>query len=609
MQKELKESAQKPHCMRKFFLVFNLLLILAISYAQEVEIIKNSSEYLWGEGTDRSLKRADRLALHDLISQISTTVESEFKYMFSNKDNEEFSEYFEGLMSTYSTVTLHNAERKVKEIEGQTYVLRYIKKANIEELFANRKNKIIDYYLSAKEAEKELRTGDALKYYYWSLVLLRSHPDCNKISLKDEKEHAHLLITDIPTRITRLFSLIRVKVVADEKKENERLITLETTYKNAPVLNLDFTYWQGDTWSPVSSAKDGIGAVGFYGSMTGVDNIRLRIEYMYENKSNIDPELMKVVEVSDLPYFKEAELNLKIEQEKSLKKKEHNLFAVEEVKVYTDKIEHVCDYINGQSLNDIKEHFTADGYKVYEKLIEYGRAKVLPVKQELKAAQYGSHTYVRAVPMLFRFENNQQTFVEKVVFEFDSTQKVSNIVFAISDKALEDIQSKSDRFASEEEKALLINFVENYKTAYCLGRIDYLEQVFAEDALIIVGKVLEKKKDSGPRFYGNLQNDQVAYIQLSKTEYIDRLRRVFNANEFVNIQFEDNTIKKARADAKIYGIQIKQNYYSANYGDVGYLFLMIDLDTIEKPQIYVRTWQPQKNPDGSIYGIADFDIQ
>lgn len=455
-------------------IIFILFVFVSFSNAQEAEDIKASSDYLWGEGTDRNLKRADRLALHDLISQISTTVESEFKYMFSNKDNEEFNEYFEGLMSTYSTVTLNRAERKVKELEGQTYVLRYIKKTDIDELFANRKNKIIDYYLSAQEAEEDLRIGDALKYYYWSLVLLRSHPDCNKISLKDEKGNDRLLITNIPSSITKLFSMVRMQIEADAKEENERLITLKVTYKHEPVLNIDYTYWQGDTWSPISSAKDGIGAINFYGAMTDIENIRLRIEYMYENKCNIDPELLKVVEVSDLPYFKEAEIEISLRETEKKKELETKLTAVNESENYKESIQHICNFINGKDKKDIKDYFTPDGYAAYEKLIGYGKAKVLPVENELKAASYGNHTYVRAVPMLFSFDNNKRTFVEKVVFEFDSAQKISNMAFALSDKALIDIQGKSERFASDEEKALLINFMENYKTAYCLGRIDYL---------------------------------------------------------------------------------------------------------------------------------------
>ena len=56
----------------------------------------------------------------------------------------------------------------------------------------------------------------------------------------------------------------------------------------------------------------------------------------------------------------------------------------------------------------------------------------------------------------------------------------------------------------------------------------------------------------------------------------------------------------------LYGIQIKQNYYSSNYGDVGYLYLQVEFPDADTPVIYVRTWQPEKNADGSIYGMTDF---
>jgi hypothetical protein len=35
---------------------------------------------------------------------------------------------------------------------------------------------------------------------------------------------------------------------------------------------------------------------------------------------------------------------------------------------------------------------------------------------------------------------------------------------------------------------------------------------------------------------------------------------------------------------------------------------MIDLNDSINPKIYVRTWQPEKNEDGSIFGLSDFSI-
>ena len=52
--------------------------------------------------------------------------------------------------------------------------------------------------------------------------------------------------------------------------------------------------------------------------------------------------------------------------------------------------------------------------------------------------------------------------------------------------------------------------------------------------------------------------------------------------------------------------QIKQDYYSTNYGDQGYLFLMVDLNDPDKPIIKVRTWQPEKDPNFGLIDLSHF---
>ena len=55
-----------------------------------------------------------------------------------------------------------------------------------------------------------------------------------------------------------------------------------------------------------------------------------------------------------------------------------------------------------------------------------------------------------------------------------------------------------------------------------------------------------------------------------------------------------------------YGIQIKQLYNSATYGDIGYLYLMVDMTDADKPQIKVRTWQPNQTPLEDLFHSGDF---
>jgi hypothetical protein len=193
--------------------------------------------------------------------------------------------------------------------------------------------------------------------------------------------------------------------------------------------------------------------------------------------------------------------------------------------------------------------------------------------------------------------------VENVVFTFDDTQKISSLAFALSDVAISDIINKPTGFGTIGEKYFLIKFMENYKTAYALKRLDYIESIFADDALIIVGHVVERLRDVENPW---LNNDIVRYNTYTKQQYLANLAGNFRRNEFINIRFEDNEVRKTERDNKVYGIQIAQHYYSSTYADKGYLFLMIDLNDTLNPKIYVRTWQPEKNPDGSIFGLEHF---
>jgi hypothetical protein len=203
--------------------------------------------------------------------------------------------------------------------------------------------------------------------------------------------------------------------------------------------------------------------------------------------------------------------------------------------------------------------------------------------------------------MSFSFKTNNKTFVEDVSFYFDKQNKLCNLTFGLSRKAIEDIASNSSW--SEKNRVLLISFLENYKTAFSLKRFDYISQIFSDDALIITGLVTRVSSSSDSP-YAN--NTIVRYNRQTKTDYLKKLKYSFDSKEFINIRFAENTVRRSGKGVDVYGIQIKQDYFSTNYGDSGYLFLLVDLSDTLKPQIHVRTWQPEKNADGSIYGLSDF---
>jgi len=589
-----------------------LALIISTLTAQTIPQIKSSNQYLWGEGKAQRLRRADNLALKDLTSQISVQVESKFTDIVSEKEGN-VKDYTKSMITTYSSTTLQHAQRLVKESPDQTIVLRYIKQEDVANIFNNRKDKIIDYTRSGIRAEKEYRIADALKYYYWALLLLKSHPDHNTIKAEFPKNGKRLLLSALPDRINRIFTFLDISVNNIIKKQNKSIIKLDINYKNHPVQNLDYIYWTGNSWTNFYSCKDGLGIAEFYGNQIDqMDNLRLKVEYVFENKAKVDQELQQVIEnMQEIPYFREADYNISLKEtpDKKVKPtytttKMDNSKAVD-TKSITETVMEVVEAITNRNYRKVRGHFTSKGWSMFEKVVEYGEAEILDQEKELKTAKIDSNIIVRSLTMKFSFPNNDRAFIEDVVFTLNNDHKIKAVSFALSDQAIGDVMNKSDEFGSLKEKQCLIRFMENYKTAYCLERLDYIESIFSDNALIIVGTVL-KQGHSIEGMYNQLDQKKVKYIRLSKKQYIERLSHIFAGNEYVNIHFEDNEVKKVSGDSCVYGIQIKQNYYSTNYADKGYLFLMFDLSDTTQPKIYVRTWQPEKNEDGSIYGLEDF---
>ena len=199
--------------------------------------------------------------------------------------------------------------------------------------------------------------------------------------------------------------------------------------------------------------------------------------------------------------------------------------------------------------------------------------------------------------MQFRFRNNKQ-FIENVTFRFNEDNKVESLAFTLSEVSERDILEKGKW--ARDSRLTLMTFLEDYQTAYALGRIDYLERIFSENALIIVGNKVEKRVIND----GIVITESVKYDTLSKAQYINRLRRHFNTKEYINLNFTETDFERSSNGMEFYGIRVRQEYFSNTYGDVGYLFLLVDL-RYEEPIIHVRAWQNDKLPVEDLFGMSD----
>lgn len=604
---------------RSAFAIITFLFIAFAAKGQSIEEIQTSKDYIWGTGNASTLKKADNEALAALISQISTNVSSKFEQLTeggTNGDQATVDETFKSVINTYSRATLNNTRRIVIQNEPEAVVMRYIKVAEIQRIFDGRKTKILDFAQEATRAEKKAQVADALRYYYWALVLLQSYPDGNFLTLKDEDGKDLLLSTWIPKQMNDIFSNLKVSMESTHLDGDLKTINLRVLYKGQPARNYDYTYFDGRDWSNIFSAKDGIGIVELP-VLANARNLQLRTEYMFEGEANIDNELAEVMGTVNPISMRNCALKLEGEEPKPGEEKTEDVqlanadsaattnsgmrfLSAMESAAYEDAMKKVESAIRTRNYDGIQSLCTENGYDMFNRLIKYGQAKIVSEPQ-FKFLECNGEVTCRSLPMSFKFKSNQRTFVEDVVFTLNKEGKIDCLSFGLNKPAVDDIMNQTSW--NDTVRNVLINFLESYKTAYALKRYEYINSIFSDDALIITGSVLKHTvaNEGQP-----MSKQAVKYTRQTKSEYMKKLQHIFRSSEFINLRFADNQVRKSGVGGEIYGIQIKQDYFSSSYGDTGYLFLMVDLNNPKEPVIHVRTWQPEKDPNFGLIDLSHF---
>lgn len=199
---------------------------------------------------------------------------------------------------------------------------------------------------------------------------------------------------------------------------------------------------------------------------------------------------------------------------------------------------------------------------------------------------------------------------EYLVFELTSDGLVSYISFAAEREYVKRLVDDGLRLQDTARRMKILQTVEIFRTAYCVKDLDYLKRIYSDDALIIVGKVLQPRKDLPDMLErSNLGDEKIKFVKRSKQQYIAGLESVFQSNAFVKVIFDSLEVFRHNGDPDIYGVTLKQNWYSSAYSDTGWVFLLWDFRDEDNPLIYVRSWQPEKFADGSIIGLYDFRIE
>ena len=245
-----------------------------------------------------------------------------------------------------------------------------------------------------------------------------------------------------------------------------------------------------------------------------------------------------------------------------------------------------------------KEKFTNEAMKEIG-LIWKGSAMVFPPVNIMSRCLKTSNGFqVRGIPVdIEQADENEKR--QELTIDFLNNGKISNVSIAIDMHRYEQIMVEKSSDIDYARRQVIVDFVENFRTAYNRKDIKLLNSVFSDKALIITGKVIYEKPNSDIDRM-TLRNNKVVYIKQTKQEYIQKLSSIFKMNKFVNVKFEDIDVVQHPKYDDIYGVTLKQYWHTSHYSDEGYLFLMIDFRDANNPLIQVRTWQPYKNNVGQI---------
>ncbi len=593
------------------------LTILAIftmySHAQSIDEIKKNSNYIWGEGNGTTMSDAEGEALRQMSVQISVSV-----YNSSYDEESNDNSVQKAVLQSVSSAKFTNVQMRVLEEEPNAKVFCFMSRSEVKKMFEKRANHIVNMVDAGKTAESRMMIDEALRNYYWALVLAKTTPEPVEIEFNDKKGEATSLL---PIKIKSVLAMINASV--DEIQDGKNLI-LGFTYNGKPVSSLNFKYNDGQSIVGPIVARDGIGEA----SMASIPaDGKLHLTYELRFRNEVDPTDSDIAGAFNAGILPNINSSVAIAIKNNSKKKAAApaLASAEILAAQPTNDKRSIAMQNADNTDDLQQavlaveaaissnnpksafnYFTPEGYTLFANLMaKNGKVTLVGKAQSHNFIIADGYIIGRATNIKRQFRNGK-AFMEKLVYRFNpESRKIESVAFALTQRAENDIMNAAASWPEVSRWAIL-NFMEDYQTAFALKRTDYINSIFSDDALIITGTILKKLNNAERAFDRSKSLDlggpkDIAYSQLSKTEYIDRLRKIFSAREYVHLQFEDNVTRMIDLPAinginkgAAFGIEIKQRYESTGYSDDGYLTMVFDTRG-KLPIIHVRLWQPDKN--------------
>lgn len=265
--------------------------------------------------------------------------------------------------------------------------------------------------------------------------------------------------------------------------------------------------------------------------------------------------------------------------------------------LYLNVLDSVSEATNRHDVYSARSMFTDDGFQQYLKFMEITKATFNSVNKH-RLVDFGESVYCVRIPVELH-PNDTITLQRKITLALNRERKVTGVQMALDSAVCMDIVS--NMMIGKEHKLAIINFLEFYQTAYTLRQMDYIDDLFSDNAVMLVGSKMQAE--------GDLNLNQIAinsfyYRKYAVTDYLDLLQKAFGSFGWVDISLSEIIISITE-NKNLYGINFVSDFTSATFGQKSRLFFVLDLKDPHSPKIIYRVWQPY-DKDAERFGMQDY---
>jgi len=498
--------------------------------------------------------------------------------------------------------------------DGRIEVFCYLEKSKVQEIFEARKKLIAEMVKTAKISLSKQNVGKALKRYYFAAILLNSLPDQN-IEYKGIN-----YTTEIPQSINDIIMNTNIEFKEDRyTSKKEREVTLKITYNDKPAALLDFTFWDGSNQVFVQ-ARDGLATFNLLGASVKFDKLKLNIKYAYyecRNEYDIVASLWPLVNKPEYKSQKDVRLKKTKKVVKPRKERryrvnlEYNETENPPAKKIAESAMTFLKVLDSGKLASEVNYYARDKFlrnKVSD-YIKFNSAK--PLDEDIQASLNKTRNgwELRRIRMHHTYPSIHKETTEYAVLDFSEDGVLMDINLSITDALYQEFVKEASFSDDWDNRQEIIKFIEKYRTAYQTRDIKTVGMMFAEEALIIIGRIIKTKKlpDDMVRYKKLGNQPDVEYLRLTKSKYLKRQKQIFKSQSDIFLEFGSFNIIQKNNCPNVYGVEMRQGYTSTTYADEGYLFLLIDFNE-QDPLIYVRAWQPNIWSEDELIQTSNFRI-